>query len=104
LQPRGFRFLAAELGGHGHRLAALARENAFGLEQAVGLRDRHRVDGMGNGKLADRRQLVAGLELIARDHPADLIHELAVDRCAGLRIEPEHTAAWLLICIRTPIH
>jgi hypothetical protein len=50
------RRAARALRGDSHRLAAVALEDAFAFEQAVDLRDRHRMDGVLERELADRRQ------------------------------------------------
>src|SRR5690606_34118756 len=87
LRPRrGFRHAS----GHGHRFAAVAHKNALELEKVIGLGDRHRVDGVLERKLPDRRQGRAGRKLTARDEAPHLIHQLTVDRCPRLRIQDEH--------------
>ena len=73
-----------------HRLAAVALEHAFGLEQAVDLRDRHRIDRVPEGQFPDRRQRRSGRELAARDHAADLLEQLPIDRHARVRLQNEH--------------
>src|SRR6185295_5343941 len=55
LEPLRCRAIAARLRGDGHRLAAMAFEQPFRLEQAVCARDRHRVDRMRQRQIAHRR-------------------------------------------------
>src|SRR5690606_31393981 len=87
---RGDAELVAPRRGHAHRLAAVAFEQAFALEQAVGLRDGHRVHRVGVRHVAHRGQLGAGDELATRDHAPHLLNELLVDGYAGVGVEDEH--------------
>ncbi len=75
---------AARRADNRHRLAAIARQQPFGFEQAVRFGDRHRVHRVRHRELAHRRQLRAGLELAARDHAPHLLENLPVDRHARL--------------------
>src|SRR5262245_12434947 len=94
LKPLRQRRCSARLAGHRHRPAAIALQQAFGFQQAVGLRNRHRIHGVPDGELAHRGQLGAGCELAARHHAARLLEDLAVDRNAGVGIQYEHGPAW----------
>ena len=71
LEPLRCRAVAARLRGNGHGLAAMAFEQPFRLEQAVGARNRHRIDRVRQRQVAYRRQRRPGLQLPARHHAPD---------------------------------
>ena len=79
----------AARGGHCHALAAQAFQQALRLGQAVGARHRHRVDRVEAGHFAHRRQQLARGELAAGDQPAQLFHDLPVDRLGRVRLYRE---------------
>jgi hypothetical protein len=76
---------AGGAGHHGHRAAAVVLEQAFGLQQRVGLRDRHRIHGMLPGEVPHGRQRVARHEPAARNEAA----------CSGRIVTPRHDAGRL---------
>src|SRR5690606_24285640 len=101
LHSRGKRRLRVALLGNGHRLPAVALEDTFGLEQRVDLRDRHRIDRVLERELSNRRQLGPRRELPARDHAADLLEQLPIDRHTGMRLQRKHLAP---LCITLVMH
>ena len=62
---------------------------ALGLQFAVGLEHRVRVDGQRGDRVPDLGQLVAGLEVPELQRVLDLMHELQVGRHARGGVEPE---------------
>ena len=71
------------------RLAAAALEDAVALEEAVGLADRHRVEGELGGERAGRGEFGAGREQAGGDLEFDLVHDLPVGGHAVVEIDGE---------------
>ena len=84
-----FRFLVADECSR----ALLGFEQAAEFELAIGAHHGVGIDGEIDGKLADRRQLIAGRQGAGGDTRPDLIDELAIDRDAAMKIEAEVEAA-----------
>ena len=81
-----------DLGQRGHDECALARpagRQALGLQLAVGLEHRVRVDRQRGDHIPDLGQLVAGPEIPEPQRMLDLMYELQVRRHARGRVEPE---------------
>ena len=64
-------------------------DDLVSLEEAVRLADRHRVHAELSREGPGRGQLVSGLQQAARDVELHLIHELAVDGHAAVRIDDD---------------
>ena len=73
-----------------HSQAADAADDAFGFQPRIGLADRHRIDGRVAGHLPNAGQQVALAEQSAGDQREDLIHDLPVNRHAGVGINLEN--------------
>ena len=59
-------------------------EDSLALELAVCLRDRHGIDRMPQREIANGRQFGADRKPAARNHAADLLGQLPVDRDTGM--------------------
>ena len=79
----------AEGGQDERALAGPPDDEALGLELAVGLGHRVRVDGQRGDHVPDLGQLVAGLEVAETQGVLDLVDELQVGRHARGGVEPE---------------
>ena len=89
-QPGQFRQRdLAERGLDERALAGPAGRQALGLQLAVGLEHRVRIDGQRGDHIADLGQLIAGLEVSEPQRVLDLLDELQVGRHAGGGVEPE---------------
>ena len=74
---------------HENPAAVAELDDPFVIELAISLYDRRRVDRQVFRKLADRWKLIARRKRARRHIVADLIHQLPVNRNAGLDIELE---------------